>query len=408
MLLSSAGIVEQIKALLTSITEMPLEVESILAILGFIASIVAVVWQGVLSFLTIVSSYNIEIAFMTKKERIKYNISSYIMYAVALWFVNLMYGFCFGFVDEQKPVVSLGAVLMLALVGILLLLTVFWLIGRFIKKLTEVHLCRFLGAILKRGIFRISTFIKKVISGIGRMCGELWRKIKGCRFLVSFGNVTKPIYEHINNLWKGCAVDKTNVEKIGYPKGYGIRATGFILTTIIGIIFNCLFAVYAKDEYNVFVGGTLVTILTMEIAFLYLNFDINPKDSRIYYYDDIWQKYVFIYFRQDEDHCIGGDADILGDCNELFLVPYEKIEKQKIYSISKWKQDRVNIDNKRIHLQHGLNEFMMNGVLDKIKNELQSKEIVPKLMEKADIYVKPEEKKAYYVLADGTKGDIDL
>lgn len=82
MLLSSAGIVEQIKALLTSITEMPLEVESILAILGFIASIVAVVWQGVLSFLTIVSSYNIEIAFMTKKERIKYNISGYIMYAV--------------------------------------------------------------------------------------------------------------------------------------------------------------------------------------------------------------------------------------------------------------------------------------------------------------------------------------
>ena len=51
---------------------------------------------------------------------------------------------------------------------------------------------------------------------------------------------------------------------------------------------------------------------------------------------------------------------------------------------------------------------MRKEVFDKIKSELQRKEIVPKLMEKADIYVKPEEKKAYYVLADGTKGDIDL
>lgn len=240
------------------------------------------------------------------------------------------------------------------------------------------------------------------------MCGKLWRKIIECRLLVSVENVIKPIYEHINNLWKSCAADKTNVEKVEYPKGYGIKAAGFILATVIGIIFNCLFAVYAKDEYNVLVGGTLVTILTMEIAFLYLRFDINPKDSRMYYYDDTWQKYIFIYFRQDEAHCIGGDADILYECNELFLVPYEKIEKEKLYSISKWKQDRVNIDNKRIHLQHGLNEFMIKEVLDKINNELQSKEIVPKLIERADIYVKPEDKKAYYVLADGTKGDIDL
>lgn len=408
MLLSSAGIVEQIKALLTAITGMPLEVESILAISGFIAGIVVAAWQGVISFLTIVSSYNIEIAFMTKKERIKYNISSYIMYALVLWIINLMYGLGFGFVDERNPVVSFGVLLMLALMVILLLLTVLWLIGKILKKLTKVHLCRFLGAMLKKGIFRISTSIKKVVAGISRMCGKLWRKIIECRLLVSVENVIKPIYEHINNLWKSCAADKTNVEKVEYPKGYGIKAAGFILATIIGIIFNCLFAVYAKDEYNVLVGGTLVTILTMEIAFLYLRFDINPKDSRMYYYDDTWQKYIFIYFRQDEAHCIGGDADILYECNELFLVPYEKIEKEKLYSISKWKQDRVNIDNKRIHLQHGLNEFMMKEVLDKINNELQSKDIVPKLIERADIYVKPEDKKAYYVLADGTKGDIDL
>lgn len=161
MLLSSAGIVEQIKALLTAITGMPLEVESILAISGFIAGIVVAAWQGVISFLTIVSSYNIEIAFMTKKERIKYNISSYIMYALVLWIINLMYGFGFGFVDERNPVVSFGVLLMLALMVILLLLTVLWLIGKILKKLTKVRLCRFLGAMLKKGICRISTSIKK-------------------------------------------------------------------------------------------------------------------------------------------------------------------------------------------------------------------------------------------------------
>ena len=206
MLLSSAGIVEQIKVLLTAITGMPLEVESILAISGFIAGIVVAAWQGVISFLTIVSSYNIEIAFMTKKERIKYNISSYIMYALVLWIINLMYGLGFGFVDERNPVVSFGVLLMLALMVILLLLTVLWLIGKILKKLTKVHLCRFLGAMLKKGIFRISTSIKKVVAGISRMCGKLWRKIIECRLLVSVENVIKPIYEHINNLWKSCAL----------------------------------------------------------------------------------------------------------------------------------------------------------------------------------------------------------
>lgn len=50
----------------------------------------------------------------------------------------------------------------------------------------------------------------------------------------------------------------------------------------------------------------------------------------------------------------------------------------------------------------------MSDVFDKIKNDLQSKEVALELIERTDFYVKTEEKKIYYVLPDGTTGNIIL
>lgn len=401
-------LLENIKAWVAPVTDSVSEMESIIGFVVLVAGIIATGWQTIISTCSILFSYNIEIALMTKKERVKVNITSMLVYIIALWLFNLLCSHMATIYDANNGMI-LGGILLIFAGAVTLIFIMALLFGNwFIKKLSDVHVCRFIGTIFKKILCAIGSGIYGMTGGLRRTCRVLVDRIKEWGIFGGIRRCCVRCRDWFVLVWKSCERDeyKNTPHKLTFSQQ--LRLMGFTITTVGGIIFNYMLAVYAKGNQNVYLLSIMVTILTIEVGLIFLNFQVAPEDSRMYYYDDTWQKYIFIYFRQDEAHCIGGDADILYECNELFLVPYEKIEKEKLYSISKWKQDRVNIDNKRIHLQHGLNEFMMKEVLDKINNELQSKEIVPKLIERADIYVKPEDKKAYYVLADGTKGDIDL
>lgn len=408
MILTTMTFLENVKAVLEPIAKGISEIESIIGYAVPIAGIVATGWQIIISVCSILSSYNIEIALMTKKERVKMNATGIVVYIMALWLFNLLCSHMATIYDANNGVI-LGGILLIFAGAVSLIIIIVLLFGKWIiKKLSDVHVCRFIGTIVKKILCAIGAGMYRMTEGLRRTCGMLVDRVKEWGIFGGIRRCYIRCRDWFTLIWKSCERDehKNMPHKLTFSQQ--LRLMGFTITTVGGIIFNYMLAVYAKGNQNVYLLSIMVTILTIEVGLIFLNFQVAPEDSRIYYYDDTWKKYIFIYFRQDEAHCIGGDADILYKCNELFLVPYEKIEKEKLYSISKWKQDRVNIDNKRIYIQHGLNEFMMNEVLDKIKSELQRKEIVPKLMEKADIYVKPEEKKAYYVLADGTRGDIDL
>lgn len=399
---------DQIRDIIKSITESVSEMETLIEIAGLCFGIVVAGWQAFISLCSILSSNNIEIALMSKRERVKLNATSMATFIIALWFFNLLCSHMAVSFPVNESMIACGIISILALgvalITIILLIFLIWLF----KKLYNIHAWRFICAIFRKILIKIRTGIKKKAMDIRREHGQFANKIKDCEIVVKIGSWCSKCREWFILLWKNCERDENNRDIRKRTFEQQLRIMVFLITIAFGVIFNYVLAVYANGYKNIYILSTLVTILILEIAISFLNFQVAPEDSRIFYYDDTWKKYIFIYFRQDEAHCIGGDADILRDCNELFLVPYEKIEKQKLYSISKWKQDRVNIDNKRIHLQHEQNELMMNEVFDKIKNELQSKAIVPELMERTDIYIKPEDKKAYYVLADGTKGDIDL
>ena len=244
--------------------------------------------------------------------------------------------------------------------------------------------------------------------GLRRICRKVVNRLKSWRISKGIYRCYTGCREWLLSVWKSSEKDagKKANHKLSFSQQ--LRLAGFALTTMLGVILNYILAVYAKGNQNVYLLSIMVTILMIEVGQPFLNFRVTPEDSRIYYYDDILEKNIFIYFRQDENHCIGGDANTLGECNELFLVSNDKIEKHKLYSISKWERGCVNIDNKRIRLQHEQNEFIMSDVFDKIKNDLQSKEVALELIERTDFYVKTEEKKIYYVLPDGTNGDINL
>ncbi len=401
-------LLENIKAELAPIMDSVSEMESIIGFVVLIAGIIATGWQTIISTCSILFSYNIEIALMTKKERVKMNATGIVVYIIALWLFNLLCSHMATIYVANNGVILAGILLIFAGAVTLIFIMVLLFGNWFIKKLSNVHICRFIGIIFKKILLAIGAGIYKMTEGLRRTCRILMDRIKNWEKLGGIRRCYVSCCSWLMLVWKSCEKDEHKNMTVKLTFSQQLRLAGFAITTVGGILFNYILAVYANGNQNVYLLSIMVTILTIEVGTIFLNFQVAPEDSRIYYYDDTWQKYIFIYFRQDEAHCIGGDADILGDCNELFLVPYEKIEKRNLYSISKWKQNRVNIDNKRIRLQHGQNELIMNDVFDKIKNELQSKEIVSELMERADIYVKLEDKKVYYVLADGTRGDIDL
>lgn len=384
-------------------------VESVIGFLVLVAGIVATGWHTLISICSILSSYNIEVALMTKKERVKMNVTAIAVYIVALLLFNLLWSSMAVAFKPNDGVILAGMLLLFAFVPalafIIVLLFGMWLI----KKLSNIHICRFLGVIVKKCLCRIRTGMSRVYGGVRSICRKIMDKIGSLGFCVGIRNTYANIHDRVVVLWKSCEKKKehiNNLQKLTFKQQ--LRLSGFTITTVFGIIFNYELAVSSKDTHNVYLLSIMVTIMTIEVALAFLNFQVAPHDSRIFYYDDTWQKNIFIYFRQDEGHCIGGDADILEDCNELFLVPYDKLELQKLYSISKLRLSKNGIDMKKIRLQHGNNELMLEAACDKINKELSGQGIVPELIETADIYIKPDVKKAYYVLENNARGEIDL
>lgn len=383
-------------------------VESVIGFAVLIAGIVATGWHTFISVCSILSSYNIEVALMTKKERVKMNATGIAVYILALCLFNFLCSIMAVAYDANDGVILAGILLLfvfaMALAFIIVLLFGMWLI----KKLSNVHICRFLGMIVKKCLCRVWTGIKGVLGGVRSIHRKIMDKIGSLGFCAGIRNTYANIHDRVVVLWKSCEKNEhdNNLQKLTFRQQ--LRLFGFAITTVFGIIFNYELAVYSKDTHNVYLLSIMVTIMTIEVGLVFLNFQVAPQDSRIYYYDDTWQKNIFIYFRQDEGHCIGGDADILEDCNELFLVPYEKLELQKLYSISKLRLSKNGIDMKKIRLQHGNNELILEAAYDKINKELSGLGIVPELIETADIYIKPDVKKAYYVLENNTRGEIDL
>ncbi len=63
---------------------------------------------------------------------------------------------------------------------------------------------------------------------------------------------------------------------------------------------------------------------------------------------------------------------------------------------------------KNIVIQYGNSERKANDLLNSIKEDILSKGIADADVEKVDVYVKPEERKVFYVVNDKINGDIEF
>lgn len=341
MVLTDVTWVNQIEKWVESIDSIAEGVPGIESIIGLgvlIAGIIATCWKTLISICTILSSYNIEMALMTKKERVKVNATSIVVLAISLCLLNLLFTHMVITYVVEEWVIEEGAIFIFALVMTILCITALLFCIGIVRKISDIHVCRFIGVIIRKILGIIGTQIYKWTSRPRSFCKKLANSISNWKVIKLIRRGYARLRGKLVRIWIDCAKDKptNNLRKLTFCQE--LRLFAFSITILLGIVFNLVLAAYIGEAKSIYLLSIFVTITTVEIGLLFLNFQVTPQDSRIYYYDSTWKKNIYIYFRQDETHCIGGDADVLSECNELFLVPYEKLEKQILQSISKLKQ----------------------------------------------------------------------
>lgn len=162
------------------------------------------------------------------------------------------------------------------------------------------------------------------------------------------------------------------------------------------------------EKYNIWVGSILITALTMEMLLSLVDYGNHSGISRIRYFDNELQKDVFIFFRYDQKCCICGDASRMKECSEYYLIPHKKIQEIKLFPVSRNANADLHINYKRVMVQAANGEFVMDNVLDKVRDELQSQNISQSKLDETNIYIKPSDRKVYYVVPDEVTGSVEL
>lgn len=134
-----------------------ISIEQLVEIVGVTTGSVIAVGKGILSFCELISSYNIEIGLMTKKEQWKFRITNLAMLTFSIWLLNVL--FCFVCSDERVIcVVFLCCMIIFLIWGIsCLLLVVMWLLNKRKTVLINTNV---------EGYVRVLCFVAFLLFGI--------------------------------------------------------------------------------------------------------------------------------------------------------------------------------------------------------------------------------------------------
>lgn len=115
--------------------------ESILAIVATIGGFLLAAGKAFISFVSIYLSSDIEIALMSKRERLKYSIINYTVLTCSIFIMNIGMGWL---IKSEKAKEICFAIMMIALVVLLILFIVY-----IYRQLRKIHLVRFISMVIK-------------------------------------------------------------------------------------------------------------------------------------------------------------------------------------------------------------------------------------------------------------------
>lgn len=310
-------LIDTVQSWIKSVFENVDNVEKIIGIVGFLFGTVITVIKGMSAFLTLVSASRIEIAFMSKKEQMKLNITNVITMFGAFLLSNCICGY------------MLREFLELSMIFLLLGLVVFFtvMIMRAYRGVRHIHFVRLLEFLTK-------SLARRIWGDMKRMCG----KIRS--YIVDMLTRNKYILVAINGykkVWIESTLPEPRIEtKKQTNKNFAENVLFFSIMLIELSLNSFIWGATMKKSlalYIPFAASVLLTVLLLELLFLIVRKNPLRIWAKAYIYDDNSNQKKYIFFRHDETCCIAGNAPVLEEVSEYHLLEYDKILGKTIYPV---------------------------------------------------------------------------
>lgn len=381
------------------------DIEKTISLIVLIGGMVLTILSGVINLFSIMSTYSVEIAFMTKKEQWKHKIISILFIAFVIWILYVTYGLLslVSTITNERIYLEIITLLVLFLVGAAFLNISMWIH----ESLNRIHLYRMICLALEKIVIIFQNMVKKCIAcfkSISIKFSTYIKKYRVVKFVIAISD--KPI-KFISELWK----DSEKKEDLSIPIKYTLKEkiniVVFMDVLLLGLMLNSYWAIFEKEEYDLILVSILLTILTVEILLLFVNFTEFGK-AKIYYFDLELEKEIFIFFRYSDKYCLAGNKSKMEECDEYYMISYETVQKRSLYLTSKKLYKKYYTNYKNIVIQANEREMIIDNILNEVANKLEENKIPEEIMDKACIYIKPIEKKIYYVVPDKMSGEIEI
>ena len=311
--------------------------EALLGLALLIGGIMVSAGRKMISSYAFLLSNNIEMALMFKKERIKLNAASSFLYVLSLILFSFLSCSLAKSMEVSERVLNFY-VISLFVLSVTLISIIVMILGAIVsKRLQGVHIFRFFMSLVKSILCKFIVFVGNITVGIRNICKNRVNSIKEWKFVISIHDGYMKILVFFKTHWNESGINiEKEVKRTVYQQ---LRIMGFILATIWGIIFSYLGAIFVEGQraYGVSILGTIIIAY---IAIIFLGHHIEPNDAKVYFKNK--DKNIFVFYRIDDDHCIGGDAHILSQCSTKVYIPFKEIEMQDLYPVSKWIQENAD------------------------------------------------------------------
>lgn len=398
-------IVKSVETIIKSFINNTGSIENGIGVLILIGGMILTLLNGVITFLAIISAYNVEIAFMTKREQWKHRITNIAVILLSIWGLYITCGVVglFSNVADERIFNGAIVVFVLALYGLVSLLFLMSLHD----KLKKLHLYRMICLILKNVLIKLQSITKICINFFRCVLIEILNVISRVKFIKKIFTVLRKAQKLIQELWKSSALSEDASNCIKYSKEEIIKIITCLDIVLLGLTLNSYWAIFVRAEYNLLLMSTLMTILTFEILLLLSNF-LESGNAKIYYIDSELEKKIYVFLQYNEKYCLGGNRSNMGECDEYYLVSYETIQKETLYPISRQSHKSYYKNYKKVVIQANNIELIIDDILKKVNNVLEEKKIPEEGLEKTNIYIKPMDKKVYYVMSEQVSGEIEI
>lgn len=298
-----------------------------------IGSILTIV-KGVAAYYALMTSYKIEIAFMSKAEQWKYDLTHKVTFFVTIFLNNLVYGYMAQDEEVCSGAMSIGefAIVCIIFQSVLLVLCWFW---RTLKEIPQkVHVFRTILYVtrgwrdnIKALIYRISQYFLAV----RKFIGEKFSGLLKLKVIVAVSNFMKSW----RTAWKATKAEKNQKIKT-YSSWEYVRQGIAISVLVLSVSMTCDIVNGQEFSYkSLFLTSCLMSIFSYAVTNLLAKRKSIPGRAQVYITDGMKEKYV--YFRYNEKLYICGDAQDIGNCKEYYLIDFEELQKGTLYPIQSGK-----------------------------------------------------------------------